>query len=768
MSANIVIYNASAGSGKTYQLALNYLWLLNQFYQEKNLNLKNLLAITFTNKASFEMKERIISFLKEIVKQTEKGKVLSKKTGIFSDKAEILLEEIFLKYDDFQIKTIDSFLLTLYRALSYELNMPLNFQIKTYIEEFLIEKALNRLFEEAKKKKELLNFLESFVDHLLIAEEKLKIDMKNKLIRSIEKIFKNIVYKKELITIFKAYKERGIGEVISEEDYFWILYTSLKSKLEEIFNKEKILFMGIWKEILSQFLAPSSDFIPWIYVKLGNLEGIIIDEFQDTDRVQWEAILPIVEDLLSRNKVIICAGDSKQSIFQWRGGDPFILKELTHRFSSFPIKMEVLEKNYRSAEEIVNFNNLFFSELSKNLELKKELLENLIFGKEKDGFENKEEVLNRVLKNFDFCFENVVQSAINDFKGEVKWKFLKIEGNKRVDKKEEIQKLIEKEILNILQELKKQNHLDDVAILVRKNEEITKLSSFLLSEGFKVVGSSFLKIKESPLINTLISLLKFINYSEDEIALVGFLSGGLLEESSSILKGYYENRFKKRDKLNLIEFVKKEYPSIWETYISNFFEASSYLTLYEFCQYVIKKLKIEEKRKEELPYLYKFLSVVLDFTFKGGDLEEFLEYWERYSEDELEMSKDKSAIKILTFHLAKGLEFKHVILPLSWEEKPYTPDLGLIFYEGKIYRKRKKDLSPDEKIAWYLEKAENKLEIFNLLYVGFTRAIKSLYILVPEVEETQGFPRFEVARIFNKIFNRIYPYLKVENEKPSL
>ena len=776
MSDNIIIYNASAGSGKTYQLALNYLKLLNKIYKEGDFSLKNLLAITFTNKASFEMKERIISFLKEIYQQTEKGKIKAYETGISQERAGILLEEIFLKYDSFQIKTIDSFLLNLYRALSYELDMPTDFQIKTYLEESLIEKALNKLFESAKKIEGLLNFLEDFVDHLLANEEKLRIDMKNKLIRDSEKIFQKVTYKKEFLETLGTYQEDKIEKILSDfdkkeifqdsKDYYLILYTLLKKKLEEVFNREKILFIGIWKEILSKHLTLFPEFIPWIYVKLGNLEGIIIDEFQDTDRVQWEAILPIVEDVLSRNKFFICACDPKQSIFQWKGGDPFILVEFIQRFSSYPIKVEVLGKNYRSAVDIVKFNNLFFSYINKNLEFKKELLEELIFGKGKDKekFEGKEEILTYVLKDFDWIFENVIQESVNDFKGEVICKFLNRE--KDLEGKlseEEIKELIKKKILDILRDLEQKKDLEDVAILVRRNEDINELSTFLISEGFKVIGSSFLKIKESPLINAFFSLLKFLNYPEDEIAFAGFLSGELFESSSNILKKYCEFKLIGGN-LSLVDFVKKDYPSFWENYIEDIFSAKKYLSLYELCQYIVKRFRLEEKKKKELAYLYKFLSIILEFTFKGGDLEEFLEYWERYSEDELEMPKDKSAIKILTFHLAKGLEFNHVILPLFWKEKSYTSDLGLVFYNGNIYKGKKENLSNEGKKGWYLEKAKTKLELFNLLYVGFTRAIKTLYILIPEIEKTKDFSRFEVTRVFNKI----YSFLKDETENSSL
>jgi len=772
MSDNIIIYNASAGSGKTYQLALNYLKLLNKIYEEGEFNLKNLLAITFTNKASFEMKERIISFLKEIYQQTEKGKIKTYETGISRERAEILLEEIFLKYDSLQIKTIDSFLLNLYRALSYELDMPTDFQIKTYLEERLIEKALNKLFESAKKIEGLLNFLENFVDHLLANEKKLRIDMKNKLIRDSEKIFQKVTYKKELLETLGTYQEDKVEKILLDldkkensqdsKDYYLILYTLLKKKLEEVFNRERMLFIGVWKEILSKYLTLFPEFIPWIYVKLGNLEGIIIDEFQDTDRVQWEAILPIVEDVLSRNKFFICACDPKQSIFQWKGGDPFILAEFMQKFSSYPIKVEVLGKNYRSAFDIVKFNNLFFSYINKNLELKKELLEELIFGKEK--IEEKEEILTNILKDFDWSFENVIQEAVNDFKGEVKCKFLKIKENiEGKSPKEKVKELIKKEILNILRDFEQKKDLDDVAILVRRNEDITELSSFLISEGFKVIGSSFLKIKESPLINAFFSLLKFLNYSEDEIALAGFLSGELFENSLNILTKYGEFKLIGSN-LNLVDFVKREYPSFWENYIEDIFSAKKYLSLYELCQYIVKKFRLEEKKNKELAYLYKFLSIILEFSFKGGDLEEFLEYWEKYSEDELEMPKDKSAIKVLTFHLAKGLEFNHVILPLFWEEKTYSSDLGLVFYNGNIYKGRKNELPGEGKIGWYLEKAKTKMELFNLLYVGFTRAIKTLYILIPEIEKTKNFSKFEVTRVFNKV----YSFLRDKTENSPL
>jgi len=757
MSANIIIYNASAGSGKTYQLSINYLKLLKKLQPSLFKSPKNILAITFTNKAAFEMKERIITFLKEISKKTKRGKYLSEEIGIDSQIAEKILEEIFLNYDNLQIKTIDSFLLLLYKALSYELGIVSNFQIKPYIEENFIEKALNKIFEEAKNDKTLFSFLEILVNYFFYKKDKVKIDIKNTLIKFVKDIFQKITYKKELASILNAYEQnfyKNLGKEIEEKELYLLLYSLLKKNLEEVLYKEKVMIIGLWKEKLVHYLSFGDEIIPWIYVKLGNLEGIIIDELQDTDRLQWEAIYPIIEDLISRNKILICAGDPKQSIFQWRGGDPFILEEIKQKFSDYKIKIEVLDKNYRSAPEIVSFNNTFFLHFKENEKIKREILEDLIFGKkDKDKFEEKEKVLELILKEINWGFESIIQHPINNFKGKVVYKWLLIPE----EIKENVKEQIKKEILNILKELKKDKKLEDTAILVRKNEEVNEISSFLISEGFKVIGSSFLKLKESPLINSLISLLKFVSYPEDEIALAGFLSSDFLKEGKEILKKFNEFKFTGSN-LNLIDFVRNEYPSFWNAYIEELFENIKYLSLYEFCYYLIKKFRLENIKKEK-PYLYKFLSIILDFSLREEDLEEFLEYWEKYSEDELEMPKDKEAIKVITIHLAKGLEFKNVILPLSWEEKPFTSTLKLIFYNNNIYIGKKEELSNEGKIGWYLEKGRKKLELLNLLYVAFTRAIENLYILIPEIDDKQKIPQFEIMKIFKKI----YPFLEAQN-----
>lgn len=755
--STIIIYNASAGSGKTYQIALSYLHLLSYFKKD---HLRNLIAITFTNKAAFEMKERVINFLKEIVKQTKKGKDLSQKTSITPEQASELLEHIFLNYEFLQIKTIDSFLLVLYRALAYELGISANFQVKRYIDENLIEKALTELYEDAIKNTALKIFLEHFLEHLILTSDKLRLNFRGVLVRTLTTLVEKITYHKSFLDCLEL-KQRELEDFVSrkvltteldETEAYLYFYGLLKAYLEKVLARERSLFLGHWKERLTSFLTSEKNYIPWIYVKLGNLVGFIIDEFQDTDRLQWEALSPIISDLVSKGGYLICAGDPKQSIFRWKGGDPFLFEEILNGFSDYDIREEVLDRNYRSCENIINFNNVFFLNFKNSSELKREVLRGLIFSKEDHKEVDTESLLNVTLKEFETLFSHIEQKPVKNLEGRVEVIRLKIENSGgEKDLTLSIRESLKQKILEILKSLAEKDELEDISILCRKNEEVTEISSFLINEGYNVVATSYLHLKESPVVNTFVSLLKFVLNEKDEIALAGFLSGPFLDEGKEVLKDYYVSIVDQGYKDGLLNFLKERKRDLWDSILFPILQAKELLSLYELCLRIVQHFKLEEKVFSEMVYLYKFLTVVLQFYKKGGELRDFLVYWDKYSEDEIDVPEDKKAIKVLTIHQAKGLEFKTVIFPLVWREHKYIPELNLVFFNGKVFKGKKEELPEEGKIGWYMEKARERLELLNLLYVGFTRAIKNLYILVPEIERDD----FLVAKVFNKIYSSL-------------
>ncbi|MGC9140797.1 MAG: UvrD-helicase domain-containing protein [Caldimicrobium sp.] len=749
MKDSITLFHASAGAGKTYQLSLNYLFLLKQFCQSNPEALKKILAITYTNKAAYEMKERIISFLKEIALQTDRGKVLSEKTGIDPSYAEFLLENLFLYYDYFEVRTIDSFLFKLFRGLAYELNLSPDFTISNYLDEGHIEKALLKVFEKTKEDENLYQFFENFLNFLIKNEKALTLNFKKKIIYELKKIVEISTYREELL----SFKDQNLQLPDPAEDtdktllrgiLYYKFLTLLKEELEEVLFQEKTLYMGIWKEKLAKALK--EEFLPWVYLKLGELKAFIIDELQDTDKLQWLSVYPLVENLVSEGNFFIAAGDTKQTIYRWKGGDPQLVHLIKENFKEFGLKEIPLRNNYRSCYRIVEFNNHLFTLLKEETELKRELLKRIVLGK--NPKEEAEDLVEIALEEFDEIFSEIEQSGLYNLNGKVIIEWLQFD--EKISQKE-IKPFLFQRIEGILEELKASSLFEDTAILFRENEDVAEASSYLLAKGFPVIASSFLNLGESSLINTLISFLNLLFNPSDEVSLATVLLKFFEDEGIKLLKTYQIFKTQNKGNFSLYEYLKNYEPDFYKENILAPLEKAYLMNLYQFLRFLVSRFKLEEKFPEEKPYLSKFLTLALNFTAKGGEARDFLKFYPKLSEEELELSLEEAPLKILTIHASKGLEFRNVIVPLNFSLKSYVPQLQLLFSDKGVHRGKKEEFSEELLKIYYLEKIKHSLEIFNLLYVAFTRAKQNLYLLVPI-----GLKRnFLASEIFIRIFETL-------------
>ncbi len=751
-----LLFQASAGSGKTYQLSLHYLKLLKTLISQDSSALREILATTFTNKAVYEMKERIISFLKEIAKQSDRGEKLSAESGLTAEEAEKILEEIFLHYDYLEIKTIDSFLLKLFRGLAYELNLPPKFVIKSSIETSHLEKTLLKLFERANKEKEVWNLLERFTEFLLTKEKVLTLNFKVKLLNELNRMIELSTYKEELLLYRKSEVSPSEDNVSSLRGYFYFkLWSYLKEELEKVLLEAGHLYLGIWKEKLAYQIK--EDFLPWIYLKLGNLQAFIIDEFQDTDKLQWNVLTPLVEDLISQGKSLIIAGDTKQCLYRWKGGDPALMREVKEKLNPYNLNLVSLSKNFRSCGNLVTFCNEFFSLLKENLELKRSFMERLIYGKNPEE-EIDEELIEVAFSEFDELFAQIHQSASKNLKGKVIIDFIDLTKLHRILDNEIKQRYLFQKIEEILQELEEKGEIENTAILLRENKDISELSSYLVSRGYKIIGSSLLKLKESSLLNTLLAYIKLLSHPEDEIAIATVLLGILQEKGRYILAQYQKLRPYKSKSFTLKAYLEEYEKEIWKSTFEVPLNKGYFLNLYQFIRYLVYTFELEDKFPEERPFLNRFLSFILGEISAESDYWSILSNWESLSEREgLSLPQEKEAIQILTIHLSKGLEFQNVILPLNFNYKYSRSKPSLFFTEDGIYRGKKEELPASVAKIYYLEKIQQAMEVFNLLYVAFTRAIKNLYILVP-----MG-PNFLVA----ELFVRAYEVLKERGFHPQ-
>lgn len=176
----VVVVEASAGSGKTYCLTKRYLHLLiNPQLELNQIPLRNILAITFTNKSTVEMKERILESLKKLAlnafsNKGEEEDILSSlgvEKKIAGNKARLIMDELIRHYNFFQVQTIDSFINRLLLGCSLNIDRSASFKIKRdYLPSLCF--CLDSLIEESREKKEVLRLLEEFLQHYLFVENR--------------------------------------------------------------------------------------------------------------------------------------------------------------------------------------------------------------------------------------------------------------------------------------------------------------------------------------------------------------------------------------------------------------------------------------------------------------------------------------------------------------------------------------------------------------------------------------------------------------------
>ena len=170
---NFFVYKASAGSGKTFRLALTYIRICIEQFESDRFTFRKILAITFTNKAVGEMKERILDYLETLMAPaSEKKRQLldnlqlteALPEGEISRRSALIYTLILENYSQFSIMTIDKFYQLVISTFTFELQLPSNYRIELDEQHFLQQMAdllLSRLGDDDKQ--ELTAFVLQFM-----------------------------------------------------------------------------------------------------------------------------------------------------------------------------------------------------------------------------------------------------------------------------------------------------------------------------------------------------------------------------------------------------------------------------------------------------------------------------------------------------------------------------------------------------------------------------------------------------------------------------
>ena len=824
-SSNFQVYNASAGSGKTFTLVKEYLKVV--LNSDDKYKFQSILAITFTNKAAGEMKERILDNLHHFSEGNENdlsAKIveelkIDKQT--IQKRSSLILEAILQNYSAFSITTIDSFTHKIIKSFAFDLGLNLNFEVELD-SETLLNQAVDVLISKIGVENDITNTLIDFslektkedkswdISHdlndfakILLKDEDAKhfknlnektigdfLALKKKLTKNQKeireqfqtisekslsiidaenlkhndfyyslipkhfialktpekakffdesklklRIEENMFYAKsksdeiktsiegilpELLQLYdqseKLYQNYTLNQLVLKSIIPLAVLTKINAELSTIKEENNIRLISEFNQLISNNIKEEP--APFIYERIGQkFMHYFIDEMQDTSVLQWQNLIPLIENALSQeDSNLLLVGDGKQAIYRWRGGkaEQFIKlgSENQNEIKSNPFQtykeIKGLETNYRSFSEVIEFNNSFFQYVSNYFQ-------------------------NPMYKQLFVDGNN--QNITKKVGGFVSVDFLE----KEVEKEENELKYAKK-VLEIIENLDEGFYRKDVCVLVRKKKEGIAIANYLSENGVDIVSSETLLIDNSKKVNFIIDLLQSIQHPKDHeswLRLICFLHQHLKisAELHTFLSSFQinkENNFFDQIKDYNIDFN-----------LENFIQ----LPFYEKVEDIIRSFHLTDTSDA---YLQFFLDIVFEQQNKGADVQLFLDFWER-KKDKLSIvaPEAENAVQIMTIHKSKGLEFPVVIFPYNIDiyqqinPKSWVSNLPTEKFEGFnefLINATKNIKYSGESGAVIFNKQREELELdsFNLLYVALTRPIEQLYIVTEKTITSKG------------------------------
>lgn len=830
MEPRFLVFSASAGSGKTFNLAVQYITLLvangpNEF--------AHTLAVTFTNKATAEMKERILEQLCDIAQGRPSGngylqaiqKELTESYKIHLSDHEVrkrcgdALSSILHDYSRFRVSTIDSYFQSVLRNMAHELGLNAHLQVDLS-DNSVTEMAVEHLIASLKSSdKELLPWLKDYVESRMDEGKSWNIlkDMKD----MARNLFKEVYLSRELspanmpfnaanirefrreltarlqeilgtikteaCALTDRFGEGGIsyadlsrgttietyakrlkeGDLIAAEfgstlqkmvenpenmlraadrkkapaalmdtlqqiaDRLDTLRALRDNALAEVTTLQLLLanlhplgalgaidrqikdenamanrFSLAHTPILLKRMVEESD-APFVFEKSGTMfRNVMIDEFQDTSRLQWENFKVLLMNNLSNGGMSMIVGDIKQSIYRWRNGDWSILNGLMTRNEEarrWNIQPRHLNKNFRSLGNVVDFNNHFFPCAAQCMD---ELNPNA-------GYKLAD------------LYADVAQQVPEEKQGRG---YVRVNIMDKPD--DEWQNTTMYEMGTKMRYLHKEHGVpyNEMTILIRVNRHIPMIVDFFAQvfPEMKLVSSEAFCLNYSLAINMLVNALRVI--SDESLA-----------QPSSIPLRYLVQHYltaveKQPDGVDYLSVKPEEV-------LPDFMQQLPQLAvkpLYSLCEEVYRLLNLDKIADQDAYWLCFFDELSKYISDNPGDLKSFLEYWDTTLYKQNIPSSAVDGISILTIHSSKGLQFHTVFVPflddpfekdrnddVLWCTPPDEPEnmLGLVPVRSTS-RMQKSNMS-----AYYdAEHDARRVDALNVLYVAFTRAEQNLLV----------------------------------------
>lgn len=756
MSEKVKLLRASAGAGKTHRLTQEYIRMLLEGDDD---SYRHILAVTFTNKATDEMKSRIIEELHRMSLDTSNpGR---------AEKARIRLIKILNDYTCFNISTIDRFFQTVIRSFAREIGQYASYKVEldtAGIISMAVDRMLDSLGEEGNE--ELLGWLQDYafraieeggtwnvsgqleeIAGLFFREEfKLKarrygkdfgdrsaikaFDSKlNAIINSFRHSAKELgeealsimsangltpdMFKGKSRGPFMVFPRLAAGEIKAPSEKLPDSFGDLHpGGLEDVVARTMALFREEYRNYASALTIRANLSLLGIYSDLcRNIEGylrennvLLLNESTDllANIIDGSDTPFVYEKIGNRYDHIMLDEAQDTSLLQWKNFMPLFRESISKGFGNLVVG-DIKQSIYRwRGSDWRLMSDYIFEDLGPgNIDDSEPMNDNWRSGSAIVDFNNA--VFSGVGRGcllgdvYDDCMQSVPAARKGNESGRVKVRF--------IEEKKWKEEAIHRTVGDIRELMEKGYAPGQITVLVRKNEEGAFAANALMKEGISVLTEDSLLIGSSECTSALVNILRFLSTPEDPVC-------GLLVED----------------------------------FAGRIPENPADGSLYEICQNLLNA-GIFAVGEKDIPFIHAFLDCALDYQGKfGSSVRGFLRWWDESGcKKSICAPTGQNAVRIMTIHKAKGLGLDAVIIPFM--EEKFNPRTNTVWMDtpppfdeiGLIPVKAVKQLKETVFAEQYeKEMLLGRIDAVNTAYVALTRAKQDMVIYAPASGPSKG------------------------------
>jgi exodeoxyribonuclease V beta subunit len=793
------LIEASAGTGKTYSVAILVLRLI----IEKNISVKEILMVTFTKAAVAELEERIRLFVKSAFK-CAKAEVISDTTieAIVKRNIKDLGKEVVLKrlndavlnLDETSVLTIHSFCQNSLSEFAFETNQLFNAEAindlseivedqvnefwRTYIttiEVQLLAKVLGlvsrneitKIINNVLGGKQFLSNVDSIDDLLTNRARQIEIaeaiDESSEAAAAYKEEFINFVEEnrellrertatnnhavasfmtaiddaEEFLKVLKSkYNTKYVKDLYPELVVIYDRLIPLISNIETLENVVKysiytlaipIITNAISKYKKDQNIITFDDMITHLYTAVtskvnvelykalqAKYKAVFVDEFQDTDKLQYE----IFDTIFKANTLLFFIGDPKQSIYSFRKADIFTYfkagGKVDNKYS--------MDTNFRSSERYIDAMNVFFKPTPD--------FDTFLFGASANTIDYINVTSPSANKKGELCYNKKpvapIEISESDNADTIIWKLAATVANLLSDKKFEI--ISGKQSRKIV--------AADIGILVRTNKQARAVKAELTRLGIHAITIDDSKLLESAEALDMLFLLQAIKDNSRANISKALLSGftaytryeilNLSEEELLDKFRAYKQKWESEGAYASLNLFLKEFNV--KSYLMNLPQGGD-RKLANVLQLVELLHKVQQQKKYNPAELVHWFNSSIEFSSSAEN--EFIQ----------RMESDEEAVKIVTIHKSKGLEYNIVFAPnldfvfnTRFEDGSFRDTTSEIYYYGHTAQ-----FTADQSAMQRLQMAQ---EDRRLLYVAITRAVYKCFVFRNNYYKTSSLSPF--------------------------